>query len=101
MRKKNYDKMNPSERILYAFKRSQGVADIFKTVSEQDMMDAELAQNAQFTTSGMYGENDGENDPDNAEAGMFEEGYGGGDMRAGASADVLGEDDDEMDRDNF
>ena len=96
LRKKNFDKMNPSERVLYAFRRSQGVADIFKTISEQQLREAELADNIQFMSVGE--ETDGPND---GEAGMFEEGHGGRDMRDGVDPTVLGEDDDEYDRDNF
>ena len=97
LRKKNFDKMNPSERVLYAFRRSQGVADVFKTISEQQLREAELADNGQF----MSVEEEKNDEPDDREAGMFEEGHGGRDMRDGANPDVLGEDDDEFDRDNF
>jgi hypothetical protein len=89
LRKKNFDKMNPSERVLYAFRRSQGVADVFKTISEQQLREAELADNIQFMSVGE--ETDGPNDG---------EGHGGRDMRDGVDPTVLGEDDDEYDRDN-
>ena len=53
------------------------------------MREAELADNIQFMSVGE--ETDGPNDG---------EGHGGRDMRDGVDPTVLGEDDDEYDRDN-
>jgi hypothetical protein len=101
LRKKQFDQMNPSERVLYAFRRGQGVADVFKTVSEHQLREAELASNADFMSTENNDNYDENINLDNQEAGIFEDGHGGRDMRDGADRDILGEDDDEFDRDNF